>query len=49
MGWLSRLFGGSKEQKAVEVEPEEYKGYLIYAETYCGKWSVSHCWSNHPR
>lgn len=32
MGWLSRLFGGNKEQKPVEVEPEEYKGYLIYAE-----------------
>ena len=32
MGLFSRLFGGSKEQPKVEVEPVEYKGYLIYQE-----------------
>ncbi|NOI83073.1 transcriptional regulator [Vibrio tubiashii] len=32
MGLFSRLFGGQKEQPKVEVEPIEYKGYLIYQE-----------------
>lgn len=32
MGLFSRLFGGAKEQPKVEVEPVEYKGYLIYQE-----------------
>ncbi|PMJ90588.1 HlyU family transcriptional regulator [Vibrio sp. 10N.261.55.A7] len=34
MGLFSRLFGfgGSSEKQAVEVEPVEYKGYLIYQE-----------------
>lgn len=34
MGLFSRLFGGaSKEQTKVEVEPVEYKGFLIYQES----------------
>lgn len=32
MGLFSRLFGGHKEQTKVEVEPIEYKGFLIYQE-----------------
>lgn len=32
MGLFSRLFGGSKPQTIKEVEPVEYKGFLIYAE-----------------
>ncbi len=32
MGLFSRLFGGQKEQPKVEVEPVEYKGFLIYQE-----------------
>ncbi|MGY3689058.1 HlyU family transcriptional regulator [Vibrio coralliilyticus] len=33
MGLFSRLFGGgSKEQAKIEVEPVEYKGFLIYQE-----------------
>ncbi|MFM2586812.1 HlyU family transcriptional regulator [Vibrio sp. TBV020] len=32
MGLFSRLFGGAKEQPKVEVEPVEYKEYLIYQE-----------------
>ncbi|WP_261818212.1 HlyU family transcriptional regulator [Vibrio gallicus] len=32
MGWLSRLFTGKQQKPAVEIEPYEYKGYLIYAE-----------------
>ena len=33
MGLFSRLFGGaSKEQAKAEVEPIEYKGFLIYQE-----------------
>ncbi|MCG9595741.1 HlyU family transcriptional regulator [Vibrio sp. Isolate25] len=33
MGLFSRLFGGaSKEQVKAEVEPIEYKGFLIYQE-----------------
>ena len=32
MGLFSRLFGGNKDEKKVEVEPVEYKGYLIYQE-----------------
>ncbi|WP_295890975.1 HlyU family transcriptional regulator [uncultured Vibrio sp.] len=34
MGLFSRLFGlgGSSEKKTVEVEPVEYKGFLIYQE-----------------
>lgn len=32
MGLFSRLFGSQKEQPKVEVEPIEYKGYLIYQE-----------------
>ncbi|OLQ85868.1 transcriptional regulator [Vibrio panuliri] len=33
MGLFSRLFGGNKSDKAkVEVEPIEYKGFLIYQE-----------------
>ncbi|CAM3037397.1 HlyU family transcriptional regulator [Vibrio rarus] len=33
MGWLSRLFGSSNNEKKQEVEPVEYKGYLIYADS----------------
>ncbi|NOH81113.1 transcriptional regulator [Vibrio sp. RE86] len=32
MGLFSRLFGGPKEKPKVEVEPVEYKGYLIFQE-----------------
>ncbi|MDD7910214.1 MULTISPECIES: HlyU family transcriptional regulator [Pseudovibrio] len=33
MSFFSRLFGGSKsESKAPSAKPEEYAGYLIYAE-----------------
>ena len=33
MGLFSRLFGGGdKSKKNVDVEPVEYKGYLIYQE-----------------
>jgi hypothetical protein len=32
VGLFSRLFGGNKDEKKVEVEPVEYKGYLIYQE-----------------
>nr|WP_086937919.1 HlyU family transcriptional regulator [Thaumasiovibrio occultus] len=33
MGFFSKLFGlGSAEAASVEVEPTEYKGYLIYPE-----------------
>ena len=32
MGLFSRLFGGSKAQPKVTIEPVEYKGYLIYQE-----------------
>ncbi|MCG9685031.1 HlyU family transcriptional regulator [Vibrio sp. Isolate23] len=33
MGLFSRLFGGaSKEQAKAEVEPIDYKGFLIYQE-----------------
>jgi len=32
VGLFSRLFGGHKEQTKVEVEPIEYKGFLIYQE-----------------
>ncbi|GEA59415.1 HlyU family transcriptional regulator [Vibrio comitans] len=33
MGWFSRLFGSSESPKQAVVEPVEYKGYLIYAES----------------
>ncbi|OBT07977.1 transcriptional regulator [Vibrio sp. UCD-FRSSP16_10] len=32
MGWFSRLFGASDNNKQVQVEPVEYKGFLIYSE-----------------
>ncbi|KLN63618.1 HlyU family transcriptional regulator [Vibrio sp. VPAP30] len=32
MGLFSRLFGGQKQQTKVDVEPLEYKGFLIYQE-----------------
>ncbi|WP_047044718.1 HlyU family transcriptional regulator [Vibrio mexicanus] len=32
MGLFSRLFGGKKDHQPVEVEPVEYKGFLIYQE-----------------
>lgn len=32
MGFFSKLFGLGKETKAVEVEPVEHEGYLIYPE-----------------
>ncbi|KGY11571.1 transcriptional regulator [Vibrio tubiashii] len=32
MGLFSRLFGGSDKQQNAEVEPVEYKGFLIYQE-----------------
>lgn len=33
MSFFSRLFGGKQtEDTRTEIEPEEYKGYLIYAE-----------------
>ncbi|MGF1908525.1 HlyU family transcriptional regulator [Vibrio kasasachensis] len=33
MGLFSRLFGGPKpESKKVDIEPVEYKGFLIYQE-----------------
>ncbi|WP_100753888.1 HlyU family transcriptional regulator [Vibrio salilacus] len=32
MGLFSRLFGSSKTQPQPQVEPVEYKGYLIYQE-----------------
>ncbi|MBD1576587.1 MULTISPECIES: HlyU family transcriptional regulator [Vibrio] len=33
MGFLSKLFGSKKETKVVEVEPIEFNGFLIYAES----------------
>lgn len=32
MGFLSKLFGGSKASVKKEVEPSEYNGFLIYPE-----------------
>ncbi|WP_027695268.1 HlyU family transcriptional regulator [Vibrio litoralis] len=32
MGFLSKLFGGSKASVKKEVEPIEYNGFLIYPE-----------------
>lgn len=32
MGFLSKLFGGSKTSTKEEVEPIEYNGFLIYPE-----------------
>lgn len=32
MGLFSRLFGGHQSNTPQEVEPTEYKGFLIYAE-----------------
>ncbi|WP_114764724.1 HlyU family transcriptional regulator [Vibrio rhodolitus] len=32
MGLFSRLFGGGAPAKKIEVEPVEYKGFLIYQE-----------------
>ncbi|WP_038176545.1 MULTISPECIES: HlyU family transcriptional regulator [Vibrio] len=32
MGLFSRLFGSSKTQPQPQVEPVEYKGFLIYQE-----------------
>ncbi len=32
MGLFSRLFGGGKPEQKTEVEPVEYKGFLIYQE-----------------
>ncbi|AAF96464.1 TPA: transcriptional regulator [Vibrio cholerae] len=32
MGLFSRLFGKPKQQEPVQVEPIEYKGFMIYQE-----------------
>jgi hypothetical protein len=32
VGFFSKLFGLDKQADPVEVEPEEYEGYLIYPE-----------------
>lgn len=32
MGLFSRLFGGKETEQSAEVEPVEYKGFLIYQE-----------------
>ncbi|KOO04348.1 HlyU family transcriptional regulator [Vibrio nereis] len=32
MGLFSRLFGGKETEQSTEVEPVEYKGFLIYQE-----------------
>ncbi|MGR5094430.1 HlyU family transcriptional regulator [Vibrio maritimus] len=32
MGFFSKLFGGGKAPQPKEVEPVEYKGFLIYQE-----------------
>lgn len=32
MGFFSKLFGLDKTEQAVEAEPVEYEGYLIYPE-----------------
>ncbi|MFA0084715.1 transcriptional regulator [Vibrio sp. 10N.286.49.C2] len=32
MGFFSKLFGGKKDVAVKEVEPVEYKGFLIYQE-----------------
>ena len=32
MGFFSKLFGGKKDVVVKEVEPVEYKGFLIYQE-----------------
>ena len=32
MGLFSRLFGGKETKQSAEVEPVEYKGFLIYQE-----------------
>lgn len=43
MGLFSRLFGGNKKQQNAEVEPVEYKGFLIYQEAQSenGQYRVS--------
>ncbi|MGF1751034.1 MULTISPECIES: HlyU family transcriptional regulator [Vibrio] len=32
MGFFSKLFGGKRQEEAKEVEPVEYKGFLVYQE-----------------